>query len=99
MWYLLLFLIILTGGVILARKIKVPTKEQKQINVLQKDQEVISETMDYTVQDVEYVAETVVLNAEDLAVTAETVNLLVDIIATQEERIQALENQINGGNA
>lgn len=67
-----------------------------EIPAIKDDQEVIAETVDYTVQDVEAVAETVVLNAEDLAVTAETVNLLLDMIVDLQMRVEALEN---GGNA
>lgn len=66
------------------------------IPVIKDDQEVIAETIDYTVQDVEAVAETVTLNAEDLAMTADTVNTLLEIILDLQMRIIALEN---GGNA
>ena len=66
------------------------------IPVIKDDQEVIAETIDYTVQDVEAVAETVTLNAEDLAMTADTVNTLLEIILELQMRVIALEN---GGNA
>lgn len=93
-----LFFILTLGGIVLVRKIKVPSVEQKQINNLQKEQADITEVVDYTIQDVGFVAETVVLNAEDLAVTAETVDLLLSIVMEQQERIDALETKINGGN-
>lgn len=66
------------------------------IPVIKDDQEVIAETIDYTLQDVEAVAETVTLNAEDLAITADTVNTLLGIITDLQTRVTALEN---GGNA
>lgn len=98
MRYFLLSILTLTGGIVFVRKIKVPSVEQKHIKTLQQDQEVIAETIDYTLQDVESVAEIVVLNADDLAVTAETVDLLLGFVIEQQERIEALENHINGGN-
>ena len=71
-------------------------KNIDDIPAIKDDQEVIAETIDYTVQDVEAVAETVTLNAEDLAVTADTVNALLGIIEDLQMRVVALEN---GGNA
>lgn len=74
------------------------TPEQREINDLKSNQEIIAETVDYTIQDVEDVAETIVLNAEDLAVTADTIDLLLNIVMEQQTRIESLENKTNGGN-
>lgn len=71
-------------------------KEREQhidnISAIKDNQEVIAETIDYTVQDVEAVADTVTLNAQDLAITADTVNALMLIIADLQTRLTALEN-------
>lgn len=77
------------------------TKQERErhidgIPVIKDDQEVIAETIDFTVQDVEAVAETVTLNAQDLAITADTVNTLLEIISDLQMRVVALEK---GGNA
>lgn len=74
------------------------TPEQREINDLKSNQEIIAETADYTIQDVEDVAETIVLNAEDIAVAADTIDLLLNIVTEQQTRIESLENKINGGN-
>lgn len=74
------------------------TPEQREINDLKSNQEIIAETVDYTIQDVEDVAETIVLNAEDLAVAADTIDLLLNIVTEQQTRIESLENKTNGGN-
>lgn len=73
------------------------TPEQREINDLKSNQEIIAETVDYTIQDVEDVAETIVLNAEDLAVAADTIDLLLNIVMEQQTRIESLENKTNGG--
>lgn len=75
-------------------------KQEREHNIndipaIRDDQEIVAETIDYTVQDVEAVAETVTLNAEDLAVTADTVNALLEIITDLQTRVETLEN---GGN-
>ena len=74
------------------------TPEQREINDLKSNQEIIAETVDYTIQDVEDVAETIVLNAEDLAVAADTIDFLLNIVMEQQTRIESLENKTNGGN-
>lgn len=73
------------------------TPEQRDITDLKSNQEIIAETVDYTIQDVEDVAETIVLNAEDLAVAADTIDLLLNIVMEQQTRIESLENKTNGG--
>lgn len=73
------------------------TPEQREINDLKSNQEIIAETADYTIQDVEDVAETIVLNAEDLAIAADTIDLLLNIVMEQQTRIESLENKTNGG--
>lgn len=70
-----------------------------RLNEIEENTEVIAETVDYTLQDIEAIAETVTINAEDLTITADTVNMMLEVIMNQQERIEALENQMNGGNA
>lgn len=67
MWYLLLFLIIL-GGILLARTIKVPKKEEKRIETLE-------------VENADLWFENMVLNSKVTAAEQEIADLWFEIIS------------------